>query len=89
MIKESAKAVRVNDLPYGCWTTAEGREVLFNRGYTPIWERWGEGKPAYPADPREYVMEITNKRWFYNDGHSEEEKWKRGVAALSEWGIDG
>ena len=23
--------------PYGRWTCADGRQVLFNRGYNPIW----------------------------------------------------
>ena len=28
-------------LPYGRWRCADGREVLFNRFYEPIWERTG------------------------------------------------
>jgi len=31
--------IRRCTLPYGCWTCADGREVLFNRHYQPIWQR--------------------------------------------------
>ena len=34
---------RWNDLPYGRWTCADGRVVLFNRYYEPIWHRPGDG----------------------------------------------
>jgi hypothetical protein len=38
-------------LPYGIWICADGREVLFNRAYSPIWQR-SPGQLAEPADPR-------------------------------------
>jgi hypothetical protein len=41
-------------LPYGIWICADGREVLFNRAYTPIWQR-RPGQTAEPADPSERV----------------------------------
>jgi hypothetical protein len=37
--KQSAR----DRLPYGKWTCADGREVLFNRAYKPIWQRWPDG----------------------------------------------
>jgi hypothetical protein len=36
---------RRNDLPYGKWTCPDGREVLFNRFYEPIWQRHPEQPP--------------------------------------------
>jgi len=37
-------------LPYGMWTCADGRQVLFNRGYRAIWERL-PGRAAEKAFP--------------------------------------
>jgi hypothetical protein len=54
-------------LPYGKWTCADGRQVLFNRAYRPIWER-SPGQPAKPADVEEWVEELVREEWFYNDG---------------------
>jgi hypothetical protein len=39
--------------PYGLWTCADGREVLFNRYYHPVYQRY-PGQPACPADPVEW-----------------------------------
>jgi hypothetical protein len=35
----AAERVMRRRLPYGSWTRADGREVLFNRHYQPIWQR--------------------------------------------------
>jgi hypothetical protein len=40
--------------PYGIWRCADGREVLFNRQYWPILQRYPGGKPK-PADPNEWI----------------------------------
>jgi hypothetical protein len=53
-------------LPYGMWTCADGREVLFNRGYRPIWER-RPGKAAQKANPGEWVDWIKQE-WFFHVG---------------------
>ena len=37
--------------PYGMWTVADGRQVLFNRNYRPILER-------YPGAPAKAVIEF-------------------------------
>src|SRR5260221_14513443 len=52
-------------LPYGCWTCADGREVLFNRRYVPIYER-RPGEPARVADHDEWVP-WTEQRWLFTD----------------------
>jgi hypothetical protein len=74
---------RSNDLPYGMWTCEDGREVLFNRFYKPIWQRL-PGKPPQPADPNEWVP-WKRQRWFYDDGTRNKSTCAKGI--LVEWGI--
>lgn len=57
-------AYRRTELPYGLWTCADGREVLFNRHYQPIWQRH-QGH-VMPAMRGEWVK-FVSQRWFYND----------------------
>ena len=81
-------------VPYGKWTCVDGREVIFNREYWPILERY-PGKKAKPADPYEWVCWIKQEHYF-DDGNS---PWlrcgPRGIAGktlkrcnqiLAEWG---
>ena len=78
--------------PYGIWTCADGREVLFNRQYWAILERY-PGKPAKPAKPGEWV-EWTEQDWYFNDGNP---PWRRDRIGsqtlarvnkiLAEWGL--
>jgi hypothetical protein len=51
--------------PYGIWTCADGREVLFNRNYIAIWER-SPGAAARIANHSEWVPWVTQD-WFFND----------------------
>ena len=55
------------EMPFGKWTCADGREVLFNRHYFPIWEKC-PGTPAAPADPAEWVP-FEKQEWFFSDGN--------------------
>jgi hypothetical protein len=71
--------------PYGQWTTAEGREILFNRDYCPILQRW-PGEYAFPADPTEWVPWVKQK-WFYNDGTPREFINTIVNAVLVDWGL--
>src|SRR5262245_49807512 len=58
--------------PYGLWTCADGREVLFNRYYRPIYER-------YPGQ----IARIAHDEWvpwkkqehFFNDGNAPVSYW--------------
>jgi hypothetical protein len=84
--------------PYGKWTCADGREVLFNRQYWPILER-RPGEPVRVARPGEWVRWRTQDH-FFDDGDS---PWRgddhhrfrpRSIAALdrvnavlAEWGL--
>jgi hypothetical protein len=75
-------------LPYGQWTCADGRQVLFNRRYKPIWQRY-PGRPAIAADAKEWVPWIRQE-WFYNDGSL---PWRYAVGlkscaeVLAAWGV--
>jgi hypothetical protein len=53
-------------LPYGKWTCADGREVLFNRSHMPILER-RPGEPAKLARPGEWVESIVDEEFFFDD----------------------
>jgi hypothetical protein len=50
-------------LPYGRWTCDDGREVLFNRRYHPIWQR-RPGAAVERANPDEWVQWV-DQQWFY------------------------
>ena len=54
----------LRELPYGVWKCADGREVLFNRQYEPLWQRH-HGEIAL-ADPKEWVRSVSEV-FFYND----------------------
>lgn len=81
-------------LPYGKWTCADGREVLFNREYQPIWQR--REFDVDRADPSEWVAWETQE-WFYDDscppfsyggGHrANMSTRKRCEKILESWGI--
>jgi hypothetical protein len=79
-------------LPYGIWTCTDGREILFNRKYRPLWERY-PGKPAIAADPDEWISWSTQE-WFFNDGNLPWNKHDAGrrslarcQAILREWDV--
>jgi hypothetical protein len=75
-------------LPYGLWTCADGREVLFNRAYEPIWERIHNG-PATAADPMERVAWVKQE-WFYKEPYApwrNKEARAECEAILAAWGV--
>lgn len=54
------------ELPYGLWTCADGRIVIFNRRYHPLWHRLPDGT-VERANSYEWVKFIE-QRWFdYTD----------------------
>ena len=53
-------------LPYGKWTCADGREVVFNREYQPIYQR-KDGEFSH-ANRDEWVEGIKNCVMYYDDG---------------------
>jgi hypothetical protein len=84
-VEEPKKPIRWR-LPYGCWTCADGREVLYNRDYRPVCERWPGQKPQM-ANPKAWVHNIVREEWFYHDGTPETQKMKVAKEKLSEWGM--
>ncbi len=92
-MKPPAKASLVQQqmrqsLPYGKWTCADGREVLFNRHYKSIWQR-APGTPAEAANPDERVK-FEKEDWFYDDANP---PWKIKATRLTcervlvDWGV--
>jgi hypothetical protein len=69
-------------LPYGMYECKDGRQVLFDRHYAPICQRYPGQEPTL-ADPTEWVEGVA--KWFYND--STPNKWKVAVKVLEEWGM--
>ena len=67
---------------YGRWRCSDGREVLFNRSYRPLWER-RPGQPVAMANPKEWV-DWDTETFFWKDGRG---TTKRGLRLLREWGI--
>jgi hypothetical protein len=57
-----------NNLPFGRWTLADGREVLFNSFEEPLWER-RPGAEATAADPHAHVSKVVCAEQFYGDAH--------------------
>lgn len=53
-------------LIYGEWQTSTGDRILFDRRYKPRWRKTPDGAVA-PADPGEWIADISNEVWFYND----------------------
>jgi hypothetical protein len=77
----AAEFDRWNNLPYGRWTCADGRVVLFNRFYEPIYQRY-PGGPLRDTDPAEWVP-YTQQEWFYGDEDPEPAKRRKANAALT------
>ena len=83
-----ATARRRDALPYGKWTCADGREVLFNRDYKPIWQRTADGRVS-EAEASERVP-YEEQEWFYDDNNrpwTDRELSEKLVATLEAWGI--
>lgn len=73
-------------LPYGEWTTEDGRTILFNRDYHPIWQRHGDSLPV-PADRAEWVPGIIETRHFYDDADAEVAMRRKALAVLRSWRV--
>jgi hypothetical protein len=88
------EAMIMMHLPYGLWTCEDGREVLFNRFYEPLWER-RPGEPAKAGDPHENVpprqmVHPGKLEWIYDDQAMARRKkptLKRCVEVLEAWGV--
>jgi hypothetical protein len=76
--------------PYGKWTCKDGCEVLFDRGYCPIYSRRPR-EPAKVADPHEFVDDTVKSEHYWLDGRTQPERsWKtqrKLDQLLREWGV--
>lgn len=72
-------------MPYGIWTCADGREVLFNRHYEPIYEKLPNGK-VQAAHRYEWVPFIKQD-WFYTDATTIPASIRKGLSVLAGWGL--
>ncbi|MBB2148975.1 DUF5623 domain-containing protein [Pedobacter gandavensis] len=76
-------------LPYGKWKCADGREVLFNRDYCPIWDRSSDGV-VMPIDPDIYVPH-DDSEFYFHDGtapyHNNNITVKNCLSVLNDWGV--
>jgi hypothetical protein len=61
----SIKHIARRSLPYGKWTCEDGREVVFNREYQPIFQRV-DGVVSY-ANRDEFVENIVSVELYYQD----------------------
>lgn len=77
--------VRWAHFPYGKWVCTDGREILFNRFYEPVWQRRA-GEPPTPADPCEWVKGEKQQSWFYSDADKTEKAMRaKAEKALAVW----
>lgn len=74
-------------MPYGKWTCSDGREILFNRDYEPIWQRH-LNQAAEPADQHEWVLFEREEERFYSDPPwRSAEAERRCNQILGAWGL--
>ncbi|WP_316846432.1 DUF5623 domain-containing protein [Pedobacter psychrodurus] len=77
-------------LPYGKWKCEDGREVLFNRDYCPIWEKFPDGNVRTIA-PNTYVAHEESE-FYYDDGsapyYDNASTEENCVSVLKAWGVE-
>jgi len=77
-------------LPYGKWTCTDGKEVLFNRDYAPIWKKDLKGKVT-KVDADTWVENIDQSEHYYDDRTAPYRGDKRTLKVcekvLEDWGV--
>ncbi len=75
--------------PYGKWICGNGREVLFNRDYCPIWDRTADGV-VMAIEPDVYVPHQESE-FYYGDGtapyYDNDGTVKKCLSVLDDWGV--
>jgi hypothetical protein len=75
-------------LPYGKWVCADGREVLFNRDFQPIWERLAGGISRTAArDSRCESLKETRLFGDHNPPWQNSRTFRRCLEALRAFGV--
>jgi len=93
MVLQTFKSLKVEALrvwlPYGKWVCDGGREVLFNRDYSPIWQKTNGGNPSL-ADMGEWVENIIETIHYYGDSTApwlNDQTLKNCLDKLGEFGV--
>lgn len=72
---------------YGVWRCRDGKRVVFNRAYVPVWEKRPGGEWILLAKGY-WVEGIAASEWFYSDGDREEsQKLSKALAGMVKLGI--
>lgn len=72
-------------MPHGIWTLLDGRQVLFNEHFEPIWQRV-PGKRPQPVPPRP-SGKVVRTDFLYGGQHTSAAKFDAGAAVLRAWRI--
>ncbi len=77
-------------LPYGKSFQPDGKQILFNRDYTPIWVKLQNGDVETIAPTTR--MGDSDKEFFFNDGsapwHNDKNSQVKCIEALKAWGVE-
>jgi hypothetical protein len=88
-LHKMAASLLGDHMPYGLWRTSGGREILFDRGYQPLWQRTANGRVS-AADRNEYVNDKAHSEIFYRDVdhcYLDYAGMKRLRGVLVRWGL--
>lgn len=81
-------ALRWFELPYGIWTCTSGREVLFNRDYSPIWSQEAPVGREWVRAKRTEKVAFATELFFYGDADKgDAAKEAKAISALLERGL--
>lgn len=76
-------------LPYGKWKCADGKEILFNRDYCPIWEKLANGEVKNISPDVTVPYKIIEA--YYDDRtapyYGNNESLKKCLSVLKDWGV--
>jgi hypothetical protein len=71
--------------PYGIYYSADGRQVMFNRSYTPIWQKMPDGSVTR-ASPTERVK-FVDQTWLHDDSVKRADRPPIWAKALRDFGV--
>jgi len=72
---------------YGVWRCRDGKRVVFNRAYVPIWEK-RPGSEWTLLEKGYWVEGITASEWLYTDSDRDDSvKLKKALAGMAKLGI--
>src|SRR5258706_10812468 len=81
--------LRIEQLAYGLWVTKDRRVVVFNRNYSPIWQRQMPAGDWEKADGNEWVKNVVRQMWFYDGRYNERVSVDRAINIMVRLGILG